>query len=185
MALEDINRDYLDHDDFAEICAKEEVTNPNDQVALLGYLHDLGIAVFFPEVAMQVLNPAWVTPAICSVLEAPEIRETSGEFDLRTPKAVLGTGGGASRYSAEERRAILEVMKRFDMCYEQPDPGYPGVADMTEFWNENQTGIIIGVVAGVIVLAVGVVTEALGYTARWLWKRRPWSKPVLPSVWSM
>ena len=52
---------------------------------------------------------------------------------------------------------------------------------MTEFWNENQTQIIISVIAGIIILAVGAVTGALWEITRWLWALRSWRKPVLPS----
>ena len=49
---------------------------------------------------------------------------------------------------------------------------------MTEFWNENQTQIIIGVI---VLAVVQLVTGALGGAARWLWDQWPWRKPVLPS----
>ncbi len=52
---------------------------------------------------------------------------------------------------------------------------------MTEFWNDNQTQILIAAAGGLIVLVVGLVSGALGALRRWLWDQWPWRKPVLPS----
>src|SRR6266849_1995457 len=45
---------------------------------------------------------------------------SGGVLDLALVKDILGTPrGGSFVYRANERRAILEIMKRFEICYSE------------------------------------------------------------------
>lgn len=121
-ALEATNRDFLDRDDFVDLCNQQGVTVSEAQNTLLSFLNDLGVIAYFPRVALQVLNPNWVTTAIYRVLNAPSVAAAGGVLDVDLARTVMrGDAHAGPVYRANDRRAILEIMKQFELCYDQGD----------------------------------------------------------------
>lgn len=119
-AIELANRQYLDHDAYSDLCRAEGVTDEQEQSTLLEFLHDLGLVAYFPDVALQVLNPDWVTSAIYRIINSPSLSRSGGALSLALLKDILGSEGGHQfAYNANERRAILQIMKRFEICYDE------------------------------------------------------------------
>lgn len=117
-ALSATARDYIDQDEFIDLCAEQGIENQQQQLTLLRYLHDLGLVMYFPGIALQLLNPTWVTSAIYRILQSAEARSTGGVLDFARLKRVLGRGA-KPHYQANERRAIVEIMKAADLCYDE------------------------------------------------------------------
>lgn len=117
--LDTVNREYVDEDDFSAICYEEGISKHAEQSALLSFLNDLGIVVYFPEVALQVLKPAWVTSAIYRIINSDLLHRSKGVLEISSVKEILTNDGSSIQYNANERRAILEIMKRFELCYDE------------------------------------------------------------------
>jgi hypothetical protein len=111
-------KNYIDQDEFVELCLANGIDNEQEQMALLGFLHDLGLVLYFPGIALQVLNPTWVTQAIYRIINSPQMRVSGGILKFNTVKNILSDGYEPT-YTANERRAILEIMKRFEISYDE------------------------------------------------------------------
>ncbi|MBE9041330.1 leucine-rich repeat domain-containing protein, partial [Oscillatoriales cyanobacterium LEGE 11467] len=70
--LEQLDADYIEYHQYQQICADKTVTDTQSQDTLIGFLHDLGIALNFrddPRLKQDsVLNPEWVTNGVYSIL---------------------------------------------------------------------------------------------------------------------
>ncbi|NEQ30222.1 MAG: GTP-binding protein, partial [Leptolyngbya sp. SIO4C5] len=70
--LEKLEADYIEYHQYQQICADQKVADEQSQKTLIGFLHDLGIALNFrddPRLQQDsVLNPEWVTNGVYSIL---------------------------------------------------------------------------------------------------------------------
>jgi internalin A len=119
LALEADSRNYIVAEDFFGICQAHGFTDRDDMRQLGGYLHDLGICLFFQDDALLrktvILKPEWGTAAVYQVLDDPEIAHALGAFtqdDLR--RIWSGTS------YASMRDELLQLMVKFQLCFQVP-----------------------------------------------------------------
>jgi len=125
-----MRKDYIAYSKYEEICREEEVVQEKAQRELIGVLHELGVMLHFPDRClpnMEVLNPEWATEGIYKIINSKKLKECEGllpgdtlEYVLNKEKLEDG-GGKLKRYSKDEQRYILELMKKFELCYELKD----------------------------------------------------------------
>jgi internalin A len=119
--LAGMKQNYLSFDKYRQICKRHGEEDIAAQEALAGYLHNLGIVLNYKDDPrlqdMNVLNPRWITNGIYKILNSEKLERQKGEIELNGLSAVLP----ASEYPVTMRRFILDLMKKFDLCFSFPD----------------------------------------------------------------
>jgi internalin A len=119
VALESDPRDHVSAEEFFQVCTAHGFRHRDDMRQLGGYLHDLGICLFFQDDELLsrtvVLNPEWGTGAVYRVLDDPSIARNLGVFD----RADLRRIWHEPAYSSM-RAELLRLMMRFGLCYQVP-----------------------------------------------------------------
>jgi internalin A len=116
--LEKLDADYIEYHQYRQICTDKRVSDDQSQKTLVGFLHDLGIALNFSEDPRlqqdSVLNPEWVTNGVYSILnDNALITEHRGILD----RAMLHDILDSRRYPAEKHLFILDIMRKFELCF--------------------------------------------------------------------
>ena len=119
--LEATQDEYMSYEKFRELCAKEGIEEESDRETLRWVLHCLGIALNYSDDSRlretSVLKPEWVTEGIYSLLNAQRIAERQGELHLEDLRQLLP----ARRYPADKHLFLLELMRKFSLCFAFPD----------------------------------------------------------------
>ena len=119
LALEADPRNYISAADFFGICQANGFTDRDDMRQLGGYLHDLGICLFFQDDALLsktvILKPEWGTAAVYRVLDDPEIAHARGVF---TPADLRRIWSDATYESMRDE--LLQLMVKFQLCFQVP-----------------------------------------------------------------
>ncbi len=91
--LANLEQDYISYEDYQRRCSKQQVTDQRDQKILIGFLHDLGIALNFlddPRLQeLSVLNPEWVTTDIYQLLNSHKLFHAQGILRLQDMQEIL------------------------------------------------------------------------------------------------
>ncbi|NEO37599.1 MAG: leucine-rich repeat protein [Moorea sp. SIOASIH] len=122
QALENDSRDYISLEEYLDICETNGFTLLEDKLQLSGYLHDLGVCLHFQDqedsllYKTAILKPEWGTYAVYKVLDNPNVKNNKGKFTRKDLKRIWKDDKYASR-----RGELLELMKKFQLCYEIPD----------------------------------------------------------------
>ncbi|WP_287255931.1 COR domain-containing protein, partial [Moorena sp. SIO4E2] len=122
QALENDSRNYISLDKFLDICETNGFTLLEDKLQLSGYLHDLGVCLHFQDQEESllyktvILKPEWGTDAVYKVLDNPNVKNNKGKFTRNDLKGIWQEDKYAST-----RGELLELMKKFQLCYEIPD----------------------------------------------------------------
>jgi internalin A len=115
-ALEQRNENYIPASAFHALCDDCGFRGRDDQLQLSGYLHDLGVFLHFQRddalSQLVILKPEWVTRAVYRVLRDREITGQHGRFQ----RSALRRIWAGSEYG-EVRGALLELMRKFRLCY--------------------------------------------------------------------
>jgi internalin A len=116
--LEQLEADYIEFHQYKQICAEYRINDKQSQKTLVGFLHDLGIALNFsddPRLQQDsVLNPEWVTNGVYSILnDNALITEHKGILDRVMLHDILDS----RRYPAEKHLFILDIMRKFELCF--------------------------------------------------------------------
>jgi internalin A len=116
-----MEKNYVSFEDYRAFCVQHGERDAAAQDALAGYLHDLGIVLNYREDPRlqdtYVLNPHWVTSGIYKILNSPKLERQQGEIRLRELPQVLDP----KDYPAEMRRFVIDLMKKFELCFSFPD----------------------------------------------------------------
>ena len=127
-ALEDAKDAYISLRDFGKICAEKGVKT-EAQTVLLNYLHDLGVILHFSDIDLQdinVLHPSWITEAVYKIINSKRLLQNNGILNYSDLEYIFKqesfddektTFALKADYSATERRHIVELMKRFELCF--------------------------------------------------------------------
>ena len=119
LALEADSRDYISAADFFGICEANGFTDHGDMRQLGGYLHDLGICLFFQDDALLsktvMLKPEWGTTAVYRVLDDPDIARALGVFTQADLRRIWSD----AKYQPM-RNELLQLMVRFQLCFQVP-----------------------------------------------------------------
>ena len=122
--------DYISYSRYEEICGKEGVAAEEMQRKLVGILHELGVMLHFPDRALdniEILNPGWATRGIYKVINSQELKENGGKLKRRrlayifNKERLADQKGRIKQYTKKERDHIIELMKKFELCYELDD----------------------------------------------------------------
>jgi hypothetical protein len=116
VTLEADPRDHITADEFLRVCEANGFTRREDMHQLGGFLHDLGICLFFQDDALLrrtvILKPQWGTRAVYRVLDDQPIIDALGVFTADDLTRVWHEPG-----YADMRGELLQLMTRFALCY--------------------------------------------------------------------
>jgi small GTP-binding protein len=125
-----MRKDYIAYSGYEKICEEEGVVQEDKQKELIGVLHELGVMLHFPDRSlpdMEVLNPEWATEGIYKIINSKELKNCKGmlpgdRLEYVLNKERLEDGNEKSKkYSKDEQRYIVELMKKFELCFELGD----------------------------------------------------------------
>ncbi|MGK7897392.1 MAG: COR domain-containing protein, partial [Xenococcus sp. (in: cyanobacteria)] len=136
--------------EYLDICKFNQLTQLEDQLQLSNYLHDLGVFLHFQDqedsllYRIVILKPEWGTDAVYKVLDNQQVINNNGHFTRQDLNKIWQEQKYASR-----RGELLELMKKFQLCYEIPDSQDAFIApqrlseNQPEYdWNESQNLIL-------------------------------------------
>jgi len=122
--LEELGKqsNFITHDKYLELCAENEVSDETSQRTLIGFLHDLGVVLHFQDdprlEALGILNPQWVTNGVYKILNSHTLFQNKGVLTLAMLNTILNIDG----YPRGKRLFIVDMMKKFELCYDiEPD----------------------------------------------------------------
>lgn len=116
--LKKMPQDYITLEKYHEICEEEKISDDYTRNSLLNLLHELGTVISFPG-DTHVLNPRWVTQGVYGLLTAHEIVQAQGRFNIKNVGNILNSNPLTNgRYPTHTHRKIIEIMKRFELCFE-------------------------------------------------------------------
>ncbi len=119
--LPKVKKSFISFQEYQRNCKKWKVKSEAEQKLLGRYLHDLGVMLNFREDERlqdtHVLKPQWVTEGIYTILNAPLLADKKGELHLRDLKSILP----AKNYPANMHGFVLDLMKKFELCFTFPD----------------------------------------------------------------
>ena len=131
--LAGMEENYLTFEQYREVCARLGEKTRMDQDQLAGYLHQLGIALNYKDDQrlrdMHVLNPRWVTEGIYAILNAKALEARKGELRIDDLGEILDP----EKYPRERHGFLLNLMRKFHLCFEFPDnKGHYLVPDLAD-----------------------------------------------------
>jgi internalin A len=119
--LETSAEDFMSYDRFLHLCDDEGIKDDSDLDTLCWVLHCLGIALNYRDDPRlretSVLKAEWVTEGIYKLLNAPELAARQGELQLDDLCQFLPK----KRYPVEKHHFLLELMRKFSLCFAFPD----------------------------------------------------------------
>ena len=120
-ALENDPRNHINLNEYLQICKDNGFKERKDALQLSEYLHDLGICLHFQDDQMSplyqtvILKPKWGTDAAYAVLDNREVIANFGRFSNKALAQIWSADEYAGMHGG-----LLELMKRFQLCYEIP-----------------------------------------------------------------
>ncbi|MCP5050424.1 MAG: hypothetical protein GY940_24890, partial [bacterium] len=121
---------YLNHQQFREICSAEKIEDETQRTTLIEFLNELGVVLHFPMSGLEnfhVLNPRWVTEAVYKIINSTFLTENNGILEKNKRNYVLNeekskTGEydrkpGNTKYTSPEQSYIVSLMEEFKLCY--------------------------------------------------------------------
>jgi small GTP-binding protein len=140
--LEAMDADYIPYQRYLAMCRDEDIHDPDSQRVLLRFLHDLGVVLHFPDPRLEttnILNPEWVTRGVYRILNTRQPFEEQGILTWDMLRRILDDD-----LYREKRMFIVDVMQKFELCYELPDREHaylipdllPKEAQETGSWDE-------------------------------------------------
>ncbi len=136
-SLEDDSRNYISLQEYLDICEANGFKKHEDKLQLSGYFHDLGVCLHFQDkedsllYKTVILKPEWGTYAVYKVLDNQQVINNQGHFTRNDLKNIWHE----NKY-ALMRGELLELMKKFQLCYEIPDSKDSFIAP--QLLNDNQ-----------------------------------------------
>jgi internalin A len=112
---------FVTFERYRQICVHHKETDSLAQERLASHLHDLGIALNYrddPRLCdKHVLNPHWVTNGIYKILNAPKLAADKGSLNVSELVSILDS----KVYPREMHAFLLELMRKFELCFSFPD----------------------------------------------------------------
>ncbi|MCA9893125.1 MAG: leucine-rich repeat domain-containing protein, partial [Anaerolineae bacterium] len=118
-ALEQENRNYIDYNEYVDLCHRNGVTDTAKIEQIIGYLHDLGVCLHFKKDSLLkhyvILKPEWGTTAVYAVLDNLDIVNNYGRFTRNDLQSIWQDE--TYRPMVDE---LLQLMINFKLCYHVP-----------------------------------------------------------------
>jgi internalin A len=116
------NKNYLSHDEYISLCTENSVIDELSQRTLIGFLHDLGIVLYFQDdprlAALGILNPQWVTNGVYKILNSHDLFDNKGVLERAMLEDILNF----PEYPISKHLFIIDMMRKFELCYDiEPD----------------------------------------------------------------
>lgn len=109
---------FITYDKYLELCFKNGVVDEISQRTLIGFLHDLGVILHYQDdprlEAFGILNPQWVTNGVYKILNFPALLQKKGVLSVSMLDKILNQ----PEYPRVKRLFIIDVMKKFELCYD-------------------------------------------------------------------
>lgn len=122
--LEELGREsnFINQDEYIKLCTENEVTDEISQRTLIGFMHDLGVVLYFQEdhrlSDLGILNPQWVTNGVYKILNSHILFQNKGVLTTSMLDEILNL----PEYPHGKRLFIVDMMKKFELCYDiEPD----------------------------------------------------------------
>ena len=115
-SLEGMTEDYISYERYKELCRKAGIKQETQRETLVAFLNDLGVVVHFDDPALRetnVINPRWLTEAVYKIINSKPLADNQGLL----ANATLGEVLSEERYPARQHDYILELMKKFELCF--------------------------------------------------------------------
>jgi len=115
--LENMSQDFLPYPDYVKLCEQYHLDNRISQQTLIGFLHDLGVALnFYDDVRLQdtnILNPEWITSGVYKLLNSNQLFHNKGIFSRHDLTELLDQ----KRYPVSRHDFLIELMRKFELCF--------------------------------------------------------------------
>ncbi len=122
QTLENWQQHTISAGEYRKLCRDQRVTDLQTQDILAQYLNDLGVVVYFADLDLNdthVLEPRWITEAVYKIINAKQLAATRGVLCLQDLAEILKPVTDEDyQYPPEKHRHIIELMKKFELCYE-------------------------------------------------------------------
>ena len=121
QVLEQDSRNHITLQEYLNICDNNQITRRENKFQLSKYLHDLGVCLHFQDeedsllYKTVILKPEWGTDAVYKVLDNKQVINNQGEFTRNDLKNIW-----CEEKYLSMRGELLELMKKFQLCYEIP-----------------------------------------------------------------
>jgi len=116
--LERLDADFVTYSEYERLCERHRIDDRVARESLIEFLHDLGTVLCFrddPRLSdTNILNPEWVTGGVYRLLNSHLAAQRKGLLRWEDVDSILDT----AEYPSERRAFIVDVMKRFELCYE-------------------------------------------------------------------
>ena len=131
-----LNQDYINSSAYQQICHEYHIDKALSQNVLLNFLHDLGVLVNFDKLLqycdMQILNPLWLTNGVYRVMNSTTVAGAKGilrrdELDQvinQEEQLADNTLEEPILYEKDKLPIIIEVMQKFELCYQLDSAHY-------------------------------------------------------------
>ena len=110
-------QNFLPYYEYQKLCQKYGIEHDSSQRVLISFLHDLGVLLNFQDDDRirdtNILNPAWVTKGVYSLLTHPQLAQQGGVL----PRQQLPQLLDATAYPLEVQGFILQMMEKFELAY--------------------------------------------------------------------
>ncbi|MCX5770604.1 MAG: GTP-binding protein, partial [Candidatus Hydrogenedentes bacterium] len=125
---------HMRWDQYTAVCARSAVTGDEEQEHLARFLHDLGVVLCFRDddrlAGLGVLSPRWVTSGVYAIITSDRLNRAGGVLCRDCLEQILRRG----KYAPEKRNFIIEMMKKFELCFAFDEGGderwlIPGLLD--------------------------------------------------------
>ena len=150
QVLEKDSRNHITLQEYLNICDSNQITRRENKFQLSKYLHDLGVCLHFQDeedsllYKTVILKPEWGTDAVYKVLDNKKVINNQGKFTRNDLKNIW-----CEEKYLSMRGELLELMKKFQLCYEIPENKNIFIApqllknNQPEYeWNEEQNLIL-------------------------------------------
>ncbi|MGK5681045.1 COR domain-containing protein [Actinoplanes sp. URMC 104] len=121
VALERDTRDYISAEEFFRICRTHGFTRDDDIRQLGGFLHDLGICLYFQDDDLLrktvILKPEWGTSAVYRVLDDDEVISRLGVFARNDLPRIWHEQSFAGMHAE-----LVQLMVKFALCFPVDGP---------------------------------------------------------------
>jgi internalin A len=119
--LENLGENYISLSEYKKICQHYKL-NSQQALHLSRYFHDLGVILHFQdnEILNEIvfLKPEWATNAVYKVADTKKIQLSYGKFKFSDLGKIWST------YEKENYRYLIELMKKFELCFKIKENEY-------------------------------------------------------------
>ena len=118
--LERLEKPYIAYEQYAQMCEAAQIADETSQTVLSDFLHDLGIALHFHDPILKetnVINPRWATEGVYAIINAPQLAANNGLLRAAALCEILD----CQRYPRRKHDYLVELMKKFELCYQVSD----------------------------------------------------------------